>query len=71
MDVVQSGVSRVVPQPGSLKSLDSLSPTDLSYFATFQPRAVGDSDAPIAITFTSLPSGVTSSPGTPPVSNYR
>jgi len=70
LDVFKAGVDKVVPQPGSLKSLDELSPTDLSYFVTFQPRAQAYS-APIAITFTSVPAGVTTSPGPPPVSAYR
>ena len=70
LDAVQAGVNHVVPQAASLGSLDSLSPTDLSYFATLQPRSQANS-APIAMTFTSLPTGVTASPGPPPVSAYR
>ena len=73
LDAVQAGVNQVVPQAGALKSLDTLSPTDLSYLATFQPlepRSVANS-APIAMTFTSIPTGVTTSPGPPPVSAYR
>jgi hypothetical protein len=71
LDAVQAGVNHVVPQVASLGSLDTLSPTDLSYFATLQPRSELNS-APIAMTFTSpLPTGVTASPGPPPVSAYR
>ena len=70
LDAIEKGVNQVVPQAGALKSLDTLSPSDLSYFATYQPRSVANS-APIAITFTSVPTGVTTSPGPPPVSAYR
>ncbi len=69
-DVVDKGISNVIPTSGVVAAQVGLTADTVGYFALTN-RAAAPGSMPIVLSFTDVPSGISVVPGPPPESSYR